>query len=94
MSAAVSGITSLSTTFISGVMTENPPGTSTTYALTAAFNSIEYSTVADRFLVMTTGATSFPHYWTQYREDAGQMDRIVMQNSRPPAAHRYHKRRE
>jgi len=81
-SAEVSGVTSASTTFHSGVMTENPPGSSTTFPLTSAFSSIAYNPRADRFLILTSGATAFQHYFTQYREDAGQMDRIILTNTR------------
>lgn len=81
-SAVVSGVTSASTTFHSGVMTETPPGATTTYPATAAFNSIAYDSLSDRFFVLTSGATAFQNYWTQYREDAGQLDRIIMTNNR------------
>ena len=38
---------------------------------------LEYSSVIDRFLVMTTGAAGIRSYLTQYRTDGGQMDRIL-----------------
>lgn len=81
-SAITSGVTSTSTTFQSGVMVENPPGTSTTYALTAALNSMCYDNTSDRFLILTSGATSFPNYFTEYREDAGQINRLIMLQTR------------
>jgi len=81
-SAVVANLTSGNTGFQSGQMTENPPGTSTMFPLTAAMNTIAYDNASDRFLILTSGATAFQHYFTQYREDGGQMDRIIFTNTR------------
>ena len=81
-SAAVANLTYGSTGFQSGCAVEKPPGTVNTYAATGALTSILYSVLADRFLVSTTSATANKHYWTQYREDAGQWDRIILGDTR------------
>jgi hypothetical protein len=49
----------------------------TVFANTGALNSIAYDSVMDRFMIFTTAAK---HYITQYREDGGQWDRIVLQD--------------
>jgi hypothetical protein len=81
-SAEVMNLTSGSTSFQSGCAVEFPPGTTTTYAVTGALNSISYDAVSDRFLVQSTGATANRSYWTQYREDVGQWDRWIFQDTR------------
>jgi hypothetical protein len=74
--APVSGITSLSTTWLSNgsIATEVPPGGANTFAATGALSSIEYASSIDKF-VITTSATN-RSYVTQYRTDAGQWDRL------------------
>ena len=74
---ALSTITTGSTTWLADNMTEVPPGGTSTFALNGALNSIEYSAVIDKFVVMSSGATSARSYITQYRTDGGQMDRII-----------------
>lgn len=77
-SAATANITSASVVFQSGIAVEVPPGSTTTFALTNALNSIAYDSLSDRFIIMTTSAAAIRHYYTQYREDAGQWDRIIL----------------
>lgn len=77
-SAAVANITTGSTTFQSGNSVEIPPGSTTTYAATSSLNTIEYDSLADRFFIMTVGTSGVRSYYTQYREDAGQWDRIIL----------------
>lgn len=74
--APVSGITSNSTTWLSGgtVMTEVPPGSANTFAATGALSSIEYSAMLDKFVITTSAVNR--QYVTQYRTDAGQWDRV------------------
>lgn len=74
---ALSTIAAASTGWIADNMTEVPPGGVNTFAAGAGMSSIEYSAVIDRFLVMSSGAAGVRSYVTQYRTDAGQMDRIV-----------------
>ena len=77
-SVIVANATSTSTTFLAGSSPENPPGTTATFAATANLTSINYS-IADRFIVTSTGgASSLKSYYTQYREDIGQWDRIIL----------------
>jgi hypothetical protein len=82
-SAAAANITSGNTTFQSGVTgSENPPGGTATFPATSVLNTITYDSVSDRFLVLTTGATAFRSYWTLYREDAGQWERVILTDTR------------
>lgn len=83
-SAAITGgnITSNSLYFQSGLCIEKPPGTIATFAATGALSSLDYSTYADRFLILTTGLAGIRHYVTQYREDAGPWDRIVFTDTK------------
>lgn len=73
----LSTIGSGSTTWIADNMTEVPPGGTATFPLNGSLNSIEYSAVIDKFVVMSSGATSARSYVTQYRTDGGQMDRLL-----------------
>lgn len=75
--ADVSTITAASTSWLADNMTEVPPGGTATFALGGGMQCLEYSSVIDRFLVMTTGAAGIRSYLTQYRTDGGQMDRIL-----------------
>jgi hypothetical protein len=77
-SAVVANIVSASVTFQSGAMVEIPPGSVTTFAATGVLASIAYDSLSDRFLVLSSGATGLRSYYTAYREDAGQMDRIIL----------------
>lgn len=74
--APVAGITTGSTTWLSSgyVMTEVPPGGVSTFAASGAMASLEYASSIDKFVV-ATGATQ-RNYVTQFRTDAGQLDRI------------------
>lgn len=75
---ALSTIVAASTTWVADNMTEVPPGGTSSYAAGAALNSIEYSAVIDKFIVMSAGTTGARSYVTQYRTDGGQMDRILL----------------
>lgn len=75
--AALSTIVAAQTGWIADNMVEVPPGGVNTFAAGAGLSSIEYSSVIDRFLVMSSGAAGIRSYVTQYRTDSGQMDRIL-----------------
>lgn len=76
--APLSGITAGSTGIIAYTMTEVPPGGVNTFAATAAINGLEIASQMDRLIVLTTGATAFRSYITQFRNDAGQMDHVFL----------------
>lgn len=76
--ADVSTITAASTSWLIDNMVEIPPGGTSTYPATGAFQSIEYNGTMDRFIVLTAGAQGGRSYISQYRTDGGQMDRIVL----------------
>jgi len=79
---AVSGITAASTTWQSDAMVETPPGGANTYPLTNAFSSIEYSSIIDRFFIMTTGTAGARSYCTRYQTVANQFDHIFLIDSK------------
>ncbi len=70
--AALSKIFSGNLGWISENRPEIPPGGANTFAATAALNSVEISDTIDRLIVLTSGATAFKHYVTQYPEVAGE----------------------
>ncbi len=74
-------ITTGGTNHISGgsVMTEVPPGGVNTFAATGAMASIEFAAAIDRFIVATSATQR--NYVTQFRADAGQMDRLFGVNT-------------
>lgn len=74
-----STITASDATHVAGgdVMTEIPPGGTSTYAASSLLNSIEYASAIDRFIVAVNSTTTpFRSYVTQFRTDSGQFDRI------------------
>jgi hypothetical protein len=77
---AATNVTTGSTTFISDQMTENPPGSTTTYASFGAFANVEVVSTLDRLLI--SNGVAARHYVTQYRTDAGQMDSIFLIDDR------------
>lgn len=64
--AAITGITSGSTTFLNDTMIENPPGTSSTYSLSTTMNTVDYMPGNDRLLIYTQSTFSTRHYVTRY----------------------------
>ena len=78
--AATSTITSLSTVWLSGgdVMTEVPPGTTNLFALTGALNTLEYSDVLDKMVILSTHAAGAKSYITGYNASNAAMDRIFL----------------
>ena len=81
-SAETINLTSGSVNWQSGCSVEWPPGTTTTYAVTGTLNSIAYDTLSDRFVVFSTAASANKCYYTQYREDIGQWDRLTLGDTR------------
>lgn len=79
---ATANITAASTTFVSDVMTEVPPGGTTTAAATGALSTVEHIGTIDRFYIGSTGATAFRSYITNYRTDAGQIDHFIFQDQK------------
>lgn len=82
---AVSGITTGSTTFISGGdnMTEVAPGGASTTSASSLMNSTEYMASIDKFLIPVAATTTpFRNYITQYRTDGGQLDRMFGADTR------------
>jgi hypothetical protein len=71
-SVDVTTITSGMTNWIADAMVEIPPGTTTTFAALATFQSIEYAPLMDAFIIPTTSRV----YVTKYKTDSSQLDRI------------------
>lgn len=83
-SVDVSTITTGSTTWLSGgdIMTEVPPGGTTSFGATGTMNSIEYSSVIDKFIILCTAAASQRSYVTKYYADNSQIDRIFLSDTK------------
>jgi len=73
--ADVSTITAASTTWLLDNMTEVPPGSANTFALTAGINSVEYSGYLDKFLILTSTGRA---YLTTYQTGGAQFERILL----------------
>lgn len=75
---AKSTITAGDTTFLTAgdQMTEVPPGGALTYTAGAVLNSSTYLAPIDNFVLLGTHANATRSYVTQYRTDAGQLNRI------------------
>jgi hypothetical protein len=80
----VDNITTLSTSWLSSgdVMIEIPPGSTTTYAVTGALNTIEYASIIDKFFILSTHLAATHSYVTTYKTDSGQLDRIFLYDTR------------
>lgn len=79
---ALSGITNGSTTFLSDVMLEIPPGGTNTIPATGAMSNLEIFNSLDRIGWFSTSATAFRSYMTQYRTDSSQMDHVWLGDSK------------
>lgn len=75
---ALTNITASSTTFISDVMLEIPPGGTNTYAATGSLSSIEYSDVIDKFFIMTSGLGGIRSYCSDYNTTSSPMNHIFL----------------
>ena len=69
--AALSKIFDGNLGWISDNRPEIPPGSVSTFPATSALNVIEIADAIDRLIVLTTGATGFRNYITQYPYNAG-----------------------
>lgn len=72
---AETNIVDASTTYLSDNMTENPPGTSTTFTAINSNSQIAYWSQIDRFVIATSAGSR--SYITQYRTDSGQYDYMI-----------------
>lgn len=84
--AAVSGITSGSTTWITDYMTEVPTGGTSTFTASSIMTQMEVADQIDRLIITTTGAGTVPAhnraYITQYKTDGSQFDHIFLADTR------------
>lgn len=76
--SAVSTITTGSTIWLADSMTEVPAGGTSTFAVAGTLTTIAYSSVADRFLVLSSGASGAHSYFTQYNTSGSQFDRMIL----------------
>lgn len=79
---SLSAITAGSVTWTSDVMVEIPPGGTNTHAATSVLSSIEYSSLLDRFFVMTTGSAGARSYCTKYNTISDPFDHIFLIDSK------------
>lgn len=77
---AESAIVDASTTFISDIMVEIPPGSVNTFAATGAMTSVEIANSIDR-LVVTAGSAQ-RHYVTQYNTASSPMDKVIFSDNK------------
>ena len=76
--AAVSGITTGSTTFLNDIMLEIPPGGVGTLPATAAMSNLEIMDSMDRIAWISSCATAFRSYVTRYKTDSSQLDHLFL----------------
>lgn len=76
--APLTAITEGGTGAFAYTMTEVPPGTTATYAATAAMNAIEIDDSIDRLIILTSGATAFRSYVTKFNNVGDPMDHIFL----------------
>lgn len=79
---ALSNITNGSVTWTSDVMVEVPPGGTATFAATSVLSSVEISSLIDRLVIMSTGATSARSYVTTYNTTSSQFELIFLADDR------------
>jgi hypothetical protein len=76
--AEISNITNGSTTWVSDVMLEVPPGSTTTFPATGALASVEIASTIDRLVVLSTGAAGTRSYITRYNTTSDQFDHMFL----------------
>lgn len=69
-------IIAASTTFLQDAMIEIPPGGANTLPATGAMSTLEIFDSLDRIAWISSCATAFRSYLTQYRTDSSQMDHL------------------
>ncbi len=74
----LSNITNGSITWTSDVMTEVPPGGTSTYPVTNALSSCEIAQDIDRLVIASTGAAGVRSYVTQYNNSSTPFDHIFL----------------
>lgn len=73
----LSSITSGSAGWIADAAVEIPPGGTNTFTASSLMNSIEFSSIMDKFIVCVNATTTpFRSYVTDYYTDSSQFDRI------------------
>ena len=80
--SAVSNITAASTTWQSDFMIEVPPGSTSTFAASSLFTSIEHDSIIDKFIIFTSGTAGVRSYVTSYQTTASQFDHIFLIDSK------------
>jgi hypothetical protein len=78
----ISSLSEGSTTFQTDVMTEVPPGGTSTYAATATFSSVLYAASIDKFVILNTGATGNRSYCTEYNTTSNPFAHIFLSDSK------------
>lgn len=71
-------IVSASTTWTSDVMSEIPPGGTSTYPATASLSSVEIANDIDRLVIATTGSAGARSYVSQYNTVGNPFDHIFL----------------
>lgn len=79
---AESGINNGVTNFLTDNMVEIPPGSASTYASTAAMQSIDFADSIDRFIIMTSGSGGLRSYVTKYNTVSDTFDHIFLNDDK------------
>lgn len=75
-------ITSLSTAFLQDAMLEVPPGGTTTIPASGAMSTLEIINSIDRILWVSSAATAFRSYATEYKTDGSQMNHVLLSDQK------------
>lgn len=80
--SVLTDITSASTTFLQDAMLEVPPGGVNTIPASGAMSTLEISDSLDKILWLSSAATAFRSYVTQYRTDGSQLDHLFLSDQK------------
>lgn len=78
----LTNITSGSTTYVSDLMVEIPPGGVSTYPASSVLSTLEYSSIIDKLIIFSSGANGNRHYVTQYKTNSTPFDYIFMTDNK------------
>lgn len=75
-------VTSLSTSFLQDAMLEVPTGGTTTIPASGAMSTLEVIGSLDRILWVSSAATGFRSYVTEYKTDASQLNHVLLSDQK------------
>ena len=78
----LAGIVDAAISWQTDAMIEVPPGGASTFALTNVFSSVDYDSSIDRFIILTTGASSVRSYITRYNTLSQPFDHVMFTDNK------------